>query len=194
MDGGERERVDDSGEVQLAAWVRVYLHGLLALLALFALMYVVTLLVPLFDFAGSRALAVVLAVAAILVVPPVLGSAIVYGVLPLLGRRAAWRGVTRWDRRLFGELELAKERARVVILDWPGDGVRTMGVLTSTFRDPSGRRELGAVYVPTAPQTRYGYVRIVPLDALETTDWTLEQWRTFQLTFGSISPAELRVD
>ena len=66
-----------------------------------------------------------------------------------------------------------------------------MGVLTATLDTDQNGRKLAAVYVPTAPQTRLGYIRIVAVDDLEFTNWTLKQWQLYQLTFGSVIPESL---
>ena len=79
-----------------------------------------------------------------------------------------------------------------MLINWPSETVRTMGVLTTTFSSENSDQELAAVYVPTAPQTRLGYIRVVPLDSVEFTDWTLKQWQLYQFTFASYSPESLR--
>ena len=77
----------------------------------------------------------------------------------------------------------------MVVINWPSREVRTMGVHTSTIRE--GEHPLAVVYVPTAPQTRYGYIRIVRMEDVEFTDWTWQQWQLYQWTFGSVSPDKL---
>jgi hypothetical protein len=116
-------------EHSLSTWTRVYLHGLIAFVLIYAVAYVVTLLVPVFDFTGNRPLAITLSLVAILVGPPLIGSLILFGLFPLLGKKEAWRGLLAWDDRLLAEVSDAKENARVVIINWPSKEVRTMGVL-----------------------------------------------------------------
>lgn len=180
------------GEHSLGTWTRVYLHGVIAFVVIYAIAYVVTLLVPVFDFTGNRPLAITISILAILVGPPLVGSLILFGLFPLLGKKKGWRGLLAWDDRLLAEVSDAKEKAQIVIINWPSDDVRTMGVLTATFASDEPGRQLAAVYVPTAPQTRLGYIRIVSLDAIEFTDWTLKQWQLYQFTFGSVSPDRMR--
>ncbi len=179
---------------RLGTWARIYLHGFIASVVVYGLAYVVMLLVPMFDFTGSRAVAIALSMATILIVPPLVGSLILFGVLPLLGKKEAWRGVTAWDDRLFSQLFSARQKVRIVIVNWPSREVRTLGVLTATLTSKDSDRQLAAVYVPTAPQTRLGYIRVVSLDEVEFTDWTLRQWQMYQLTFGSVSPNQIRDD
>lgn len=186
------ESVGTEADHSLNNWARIYLHGFIAFLVIYVLAYVVTLLVPVFDNFGNRPLAIVLSIMAILVGPPLVGSVILYGQFPLLGKKEAWRGMLAWDDRLLTEVSDAKEKARIVIINWPSEEVRTMGVLTSTFASQDQDKRLAAMYVPTAPQTRLGYIRVVALDDIEFTDWTLKQWQLYQLTFGSANPQRLR--
>ena len=85
-----------------------------------------------------------------------------------------------------------KEKARIVIVSWPSPEIRTMGVLTSTFRSEDGGKQLASVYIPTAPQTKLGYIRVIEFDQIEVTDWSLKQWQLYQFTFASLSPESLR--
>lgn len=180
------------GKHSLNTWTRVFVHGLIAFIVICAVAYVVTLLAPIFDFTGNRPVAIILSIVAILVGPPLLGSIILFGLFPLLGKKEAWRGLLAWDDRLLAEVSGAKEKAQVVIVPWPSKEVRTMGVLTATFASEESGKQLAAVYVPTAPQTKLGYIRIVKLDDVEFTDWTLKQWQLYQFTFGSVSPDRIR--
>lgn len=179
------------GSHSLNTWTRVYLHGLLALVVLFAIAYAVSRIAPAFDFVGSRPLAIATAIVVILAGPPIIGSIILFGVFPLLGKKEAWRGLVAWDDRLISEVSDAREKAQVVIINWPSREVRTMGVLTATFDDDGSGRKLAAVYTPTAPQTKFGYVRVVDLEDVEFTDWTLKEWQLYQFTFGSAAPARV---
>ncbi len=187
-----QDQVNDAEGIEsshsLGTWTRIYLHGFIALVAFAVLATLVSRLVPLFDFTGNRTTAIVVSLIAILAGPPVIGSVILYIIFPLIGKRDAWRGLLFWDDRLLKELSRARGTAQIVLIDWPSKEVRSMGVMTSTFRSRETGEELAAVYVPTAPQTRLGYIRVVPVDSVEMTDWTLKQWQTYQLTFGASCP------
>lgn len=176
------------GDHTLGTWARVYVHGAIACIGLAVVGYAVSKLVPILDVTGNRAVAIALSVIAILAGPPLFGSIILYGIFPLLGKKKGWRGLLVWDDRLLEEVSAAKSNARIVIINWPSHEVRTMGVLTSTFAAKDTGTPLAAVYVPTAPQTKLGYIRVVPLEDVEHTDWTLKQWQMYQFTFGSVTP------
>ncbi|MBB3210494.1 hypothetical protein FHS27_006341 [Rhodopirellula rubra] len=76
----------------LSTWARIYLHGIIAFVAIAVVANVVMLLAPVFDFTGNPSLAIGLSIAAILVGPPLVGSFILFGLFPLMGTKAAWRG------------------------------------------------------------------------------------------------------
>lgn len=185
------ESVRSASKHSLNTWTRVYLHGLIAFILIYVVAYLVALLLPVFDFTGNRGVAIAAAITAILLGPPLVGSIILFGLFPLLGKKEAWRGLLAWDDRLISEVSDAKEKTRVVIVSWPSAEVRTMGVLTSTFQSEESGKLLAAVYLPTAPQTKFGYIRIVELDRVEFTDWTLKQWQLYQFTFGVVSPEQV---
>ena len=172
----------------LSTWARICLHGWLALIVLGIAAYIVTWLIPLFDFAGSRSAAVGLALLTILIGPPLLGAIVLFGLLPLLGRREGLSGIRFWDDRLFSAVKRARQKAQIVVIDWPNRDVRTMGILTGVLNSPDDGEQLATVYVPTAPQTRYGYIHVVRLANLEMTDWTLKEWQLYQLSFGAVRP------
>lgn len=190
MDESESKATEEgiNDDHALSTWARVYLHGLIACVFFAMLGYAVSKLVPIFDVTGNRAVAVALAVIAILAGPPVIGSLILFGILPLLGRRKGWSGLLGWDDRLLEEVAAAKSNAKVVIVNWPSREVRTMGVMTSTFSAGPSNEQVAAVYIPTAPHTKLGYIRIVPIEDVEVTSWTLKQWQFFHLTFGAANP------
>ena len=176
---------DTPDEHILSTWARVYLHGLVVLIGFCVIAYGVTLLLPMFDFIGHRGLATLLAIAVILLGPPLVGSIVLFALFPLIGRKEGWRGLLSWDDRVIAEVSNAKEKAQIVIVNWPSATVRTMGVMTSHIECPDSGKTLAIVYIPTAPQTRLGYIRVVDMDELEITEWSLRQWQMYQLSFGS---------
>lgn len=176
------------GRAPLGTGTRIYFHGILGLVVIFAFAYVFRLLVPFFDFVGSPPLAAILTILVLVAAPPIIGSLILFGVYPLLGRKAAWRGLDRWDERLMTEVSDAKQRAQVVLVNWPSEEVRSIGLLTATFKSPDGGELMATVYVPSSPPTKIGYLHVVPLASVEETDWTFREWQLFQLSFGVMTP------
>jgi uncharacterized membrane protein len=79
---------------------------------------------------------------------------------------------------------------RVVLIDFPSPELKSIGFVTRLFVDAQGR-ELAAVYVPTTPNPTGGYLEIVPVEKLVTTDWTMDQAMAFILSGGAVGPDKL---
>ena len=48
--------------------------------------------------------------------------------------------------------------------------------------------ELAAVYVPTTPSPTSGYLEIVPIDKLVSTDWSIDEAMNFIISGGAVAP------
>ncbi len=79
---------------------------------------------------------------------------------------------------------------RVVLIDFPSSGLKSVGFVTRTFLDESGR-EVAAVYVPTTPIPTGGYLELVPTERLIATDWTMDQAMAFIVSGGAVGPDRL---
>lgn len=77
---------------------------------------------------------------------------------------------------------------RVVLIDFPAPHMRTVGLVTRTLRDHATGQELAAVYVPTTPNPTSGYLEIVPVDRLISTDWTMDEAMAFIISGGAVAP------
>ena len=80
---------------------------------------------------------------------------------------------------------------RVVLIDFPSPEMKTIGVVMRFLRDADTDEELAAVYVPTSPNPTSGYVELVPVSSLTSTDWTFDQAMGFVVTGGSSSPEKI---
>jgi uncharacterized membrane protein len=77
---------------------------------------------------------------------------------------------------------------RVVLIDFPSDGLKAIGFVMRTFADAKTGEELAAVYVPTAPNPTSGYLQIVPYARLIQTDIPGDQAMTMILSGGAVTP------
>ena len=77
---------------------------------------------------------------------------------------------------------------RVVLIDFPHAGMKSVGFVTRVIRDANTGKELAAIYVPTTPNPTSGYLEIVPLDQVTPTDWTVDQAMSFIISGGAVSP------
>ena len=79
---------------------------------------------------------------------------------------------------------------RVVLIAFPSPELKSIGFVTRTFIDESGR-EIAAVYVPTTPNPTGGYLELVPTEQLIATDWSMEQAMAFIVSGGAVGPDHL---
>lgn len=80
------------------------------------------------------------------------------------------------------------EVQRVVLIAFPHRDMRTVGLVTRVLTDRRSGRRIAAVYVPTTPNPTSGYLELVPLEFITSTDWTLDQAMSFVISGGTVSP------
>lgn len=81
---------------------------------------------------------------------------------------------------------------RVVLIDFPHREMKAVGLVTRTFSDEHTGERLAAVYVPTTPNPTNGYVEIVPVERLTSTDWTLDEAMNFVISGGAVAPERIQ--
>lgn len=81
---------------------------------------------------------------------------------------------------------------RVVLISFPSQDMKAVGFVTRVIRDESSGEELAAVYVPTSPNPTSGYIEIVPVSQVVSTDWTMDEAMSFVMTGGATSPSHIR--
>lgn len=95
-------------------------------------------------------------------------------------------------KKLLTALQQKPDRVqRVVLIPFPTPEMKTVGFVTRVLRDHHTGRELAAVYVPTTPNPTSGYLEIVPLDKVVSTDWTIDEAMTFIISGGAVAPDEI---
>lgn len=80
---------------------------------------------------------------------------------------------------------------RVVLIEFPTPEMKTVGLVTRLFTEQSTGRKLAAVYVPTTPNPTSGYLEIVPVERIVSTNWSLDEAMTFIISGGAIAPEEI---
>lgn len=138
-------------------------------------------------------LAVVIVVLAIyllgLVAGRVIGAQLLHALESLLARLPLVQSVYGAVKKLVGVLQTKPENVeRVVLISFPTERMRTVGLVTRTLTEAGTGRQLAAVYVPTTPNPTSGYLEVVPLDDLVSTDWTIDEAMNFIISGGAIAP------
>jgi uncharacterized membrane protein len=77
---------------------------------------------------------------------------------------------------------------RVVLIEFPSPGMKTVGLVTRIFNDADTGQEIAAVYVPTTPNPTSGYMELVPVSRLVMLDWTINEAMTFIMSGGAPPP------
>lgn len=83
---------------------------------------------------------------------------------------------------------------RVVLIDFPSRDMKTVGLVTRTLVDESSGRQLAAVYIPTTPNPTSGYLEIVPVEYITSTDWSLDEAMAFIISGGAVAPSRIRYE
>lgn len=83
---------------------------------------------------------------------------------------------------------------RVVLIDFPSQRMKCLGLVTRTIVDEDTGRLLAAVFVPTTPNPTSGYLEIVPVENITSTDWTVDEAMTFIVSGGTVSPGRMNYD
>lgn len=81
---------------------------------------------------------------------------------------------------------------KVVLIEFPSEHMKTVGLVTRQFADSVTGEELAVVYVPTSPNPTSGYVEIVPVDRLVWLDWTTSEAIQFIVSAGVTAPEKIR--
>ncbi len=81
---------------------------------------------------------------------------------------------------------------RVVLVDFPMEGQKSVGFLTRTLTDAETGRELAAVLLPNAINPTSAFLQVLPLERVTETDLTMEQAMSMLMTGGAVAPESIR--
>lgn len=81
---------------------------------------------------------------------------------------------------------------RVVLVDFPIAGQKSVGFLTRTMTDSTTGQELAAVLLPNAINPTSAFLQVLPLDRVTETDLTMEQAMSMLMTGGAVGPESIR--
>ena len=81
---------------------------------------------------------------------------------------------------------------RVVLVDFPIAGQKSIGFLTRTLVDSHTGEELAAVLLPNAINPTSAFLQLLPLSRVTMTDLTMEQAMSMLMTGGAVAPESLQ--
>ena len=80
---------------------------------------------------------------------------------------------------------------RVVLIDFPIAGQKSIGFLTRTMTDSTTGQRLATVLLPNAINPTSALLQIVPMDRVTETDLNMEQAMSMLMTGGAVGPEEI---
>ena len=96
-------------------------------------------------------------------------------------------------RQLLDSMMVKKESSqRVVLVDFPIEGQKSIGFLTRTLTDETTGDLLAAVLVPCAINPTSAYLQIMPIRMVTETDLNMEQAMSMLMTGGAVGPNAIR--
>jgi len=96
-------------------------------------------------------------------------------------------------RQLLDSMFAKKEsNQRVVLVDFPIAGQKSIGFLTRTMTDSVTGEELAAVLLPNAINPTSAFLQILPINKITDTDLTMEQAMSMIMTGGAVGPESIR--
>jgi uncharacterized membrane protein len=81
---------------------------------------------------------------------------------------------------------------RVVLIDFPMAGQKSIGFLTRTMTDTTTGEILAAVLVPNAINPTSAFLQILPIVRVTETDLNMEQAMSMIMTGGAVGPESIR--
>ena len=96
-------------------------------------------------------------------------------------------------RQLLDTMMAKKETSqRVVLVDFPIPGQKSIGFLTRTFTDSTTGAQLASVLLPNAINPTSAFLQILPMERVMETDLSMEQAMSMLMTGGAVGPDSIR--
>jgi len=96
-------------------------------------------------------------------------------------------------RQLIDSMTAKKESTqRVVLVDFPIPGQKSIGFLTRSLTDSTTGQTLAAVLLPNAINPTSAFLQILPMERVTETDLNMEQAMSMLMTGGAVGPETLR--
>ena len=96
-------------------------------------------------------------------------------------------------RQLLDTMMAKKESSqRVVLVDFPIAGQKSIGFLTRTMTDSTTGELLAAVLLPNAINPTSAFLQILPVERVTETDLNMEQAMSMLMTGGAVGPETIR--
>ena len=95
-------------------------------------------------------------------------------------------------RQLLDSMMAKKDsNQRVVLVDFPIAGQKSIGFLTRTMVDSNTGEEIAAVLLPNAINPTSAFLQLLPMSRVTMTDLNMEQAMSMLLTGGAVAPERM---
>jgi len=96
--------------------------------------------------------------------------------------------------RQFLDTIMAKNETgqRVVLINFPIEGQKSIGFLTRTMKDKATGEDLAAVLLPNAINPTSAFLQILPMARVTETDISVEQAMSMIMTGGAVGPEQIQ--
>lgn len=122
----------------------------------------------------------------------VLGKQVLHVMDRFIERLPLAKSIYGSIKKLIAVLQTKPENVdRVVLIKFPHNDMKAVGLVTRTLVDKQTGKELAAVYVPTTPNPTNGYLEVVPIEDVVATDWSVEEAMNFVISGGAIAPDDI---
>jgi uncharacterized membrane protein len=119
----------------------------------------------------------------------VIGRQILNAIERILDRLPVVQTIYGGVKKLIGALQQQPDGVqRVVLIDFPSTEMKAVGLVTRVMTEEATGRQLAIVYVPTTPNPTSGYLEVVPVERVVSTDWTLDEAMNFVISAGAVAP------
>lgn len=160
----------ETSEGTLAAWLtQPWLQWVLAIVITILMLYLLGLI-------ASR----------------VIGRRLIAATEHIFSRLPFVQNVYGATKKLVEVLRTRPDERPVVLIEFPNEGMKTLGLVTRIINDAKTGEKLAVVYVPTTPNPTSGYLEIVPMEKVVYTDMSFEEGMSFVVTGGAIGPDSIR--
>jgi uncharacterized membrane protein len=96
-------------------------------------------------------------------------------------------------RQLLDSMMAKKESSqRVVLVDFPIEGQKSIGFLTRTMTDSTTGKLLAAVLLPNAINPTSAFLQVLPIERVTETDLSMEQAMSMLMTGGAVGPETIQ--
>lgn len=120
------------------------------------------------------------------------GQQLIAGFEKLIERIPFVQSIYSASKQLVGALKKKPDGpAAVVLVDFPGNGTKAIGLVMRTYKDEHTGEDMAAVFAPTSPNPTSGYLLMAPMASLVPTHMTVDQAMTMIVSGGAVAPPEL---